>query len=69
MSTFEQITLHGKFGDYGAAMVRGIDGLVGVHITTTCTMFSATVEIHPHVARKLAALLVQAAAAAEEVQS
>ncbi len=68
MSTVEQITLHGKFCDFGAAMVRGIDGLVGVHITTTCTMFSTTVEIHPHVARKLAALLLQAAVAAEKAQ-
>ena len=69
MKRFDPLDLHAHWSPYGAALViASDDSLVGLRITTMCCAFSSTVELHPNVARRLAALLIEAADFAQGVK-
>lgn len=62
MKRFDPLDLHAHWSPYGRAVVLTDDnGLV-------CLAFSSTVELHPNVARRLAALLIEAANFAQGVK-
>lgn len=61
-----EIELYANFDRFAIALVQPTGPLVALHITEPSTRFSSTLEVHPNVARRLAAALVEAAAAADK---
>ena len=69
MKRFEPLDLHADWAPYGWAVLLADDrGLVCMNVTTRCLALSTAVEMHPNVARRLAALLIEAADAAQGVK-
>ena len=69
MKQFDPLDLHSDWSPYGWALVLADDsGLVRLTQTTRCLALSSTVELHPNVARRLAALLIEAADFAQGVK-
>ena len=70
MKRFEPLDLHADWAPYGWAVLLADDrGLVCMNVTTRCLALSTAVELHPNVARRLAALLIEAADEAQGVKS
>ena len=61
-----EIELYANFDRFAIALVQPTGPLVAMHITEPSTRFSSTLEIHPRVARALAAALVEAADLADK---
>ena len=69
MKRFEPLDLHAEWAPYGWAVLLADDrGLVCMNVTTRCLALSTAVELHPNVARRLAALLIEAADVAQGMQ-
>ena len=69
MKRFEPLDLHADWAPYGWAVLLADDrGLVCMNVTTRCLALSTAVELHPNVARRLAALLIEAADEAQGMQ-
>lgn len=69
MKRFEPLDLHADWAPYGWAVLLADDrGLVCMNVTTRCLALSTAVELHPNVARRLAALLIEAADVAQGMQ-
>ena len=69
MKRFDPLDLHSDWSPYGWAVVLTDDnGLVSLTTTTRCLALSSTVGLHPNVARRLAALLIEAADFAQGVK-
>ena len=69
MKRFEPLDLHADWAPYGWAVLLADDrGLVCMNVATRCLALSTAVEMHPSVARRLAALLIEAADVAQGVQ-
>ena len=69
MKRFEPLDLHAHWAPYGWAVLLADDrGLVCMNVTTRCLALSTAVEMHPSVARRLAALLIEAADEAQGMQ-
>ena len=69
MKRFEPLDLHAHWAPYGWAVLLADDrGLVCMNVTTRCLALSTAVELHPNVARRLAALLIEAANEAQGLQ-
>lgn len=61
-----EIELYANFDRFAIALVQPTGPLVAMHITEPSTRFSSTLEIHPRVARSLAAALLEAADLADK---
>lgn len=61
-----EIELYANTAPFALALVQATGPLVALHITEPSTRFSSTLEIHPRVARALAAALVEAADLADK---
>ena len=69
MKRFDPLDLHAHWAPYGWAVLLADDrGLVCMNVTTRCLALSTAVELHPSVARRLAALLIEAADVAQGMQ-
>lgn len=60
------IDLYANSAAFALALVQATGPLVALHIMEPSTRFSSTLEIHPNVARALAAALVEAADLADK---
>ena len=61
-----EIELYANFAPYGMAVVQVSCELVTIHTMDSSTRFASTLEVHPNVARRIAAALLEAAAAADK---
>ena len=61
-----EIELYANSAAFGLALVQATGPLVALHTTEPSTRFSSTLEIHPRVARRLAAALLEAADLADK---
>ncbi len=69
MKLFDHLELFAQWDPYGWASILADDrALVCMQISTRCLSISSTVEMHPNVARRMAALLIEAADAAQGVK-
>lgn len=65
MSDHAEIELYANSAPFAVAFVKAGGPLVILHTTEPSTRFSSTLEVHPRVARALAAALLEAADLAE----
>lgn len=61
-----EIELFANFAPFALALVQATGPLVALHIMEPSTRFTSTLEVHPNVARALAAALVEAADLADK---